>query len=247
MAETVEQKQDFSRGLEGVVAAETKIGYVDGINGVLAYRGYDIETLTNQSNYEEVSYLLLFGKLPSEKEYREYVSRLKKEMYIEDDVYELIKNVSKESHPMSSLRTVVSYIGGKDSTSVEPDVDQQKEIGIKLIAKMPTIVAAIKRSGSGENFIKPDPELSYAANFFYQSAGRKPDTVEAKMLDTALILHADHGMNASTFSAMLTISTLSDMYSAVTAAISTLKGPLEKSCFCSTVSAIITNSSLGLH
>ncbi|MCL5802878.1 MAG: citrate synthase/methylcitrate synthase, partial [Candidatus Thermoplasmatota archaeon] len=214
------------RGLEGVVAAETKIGYVDGINGVLAYRGYDIETLTNQSNYEEVSYLLLFGKLPSEKEYREYVSRLKKEMYIEDDVYELIKKVSKESHPMSSLRTVVSYIGGKDSTSVEPDVDQQKEIGIKLIAKMPTIVAAIKRSGSGENFIKPDPELSYAANFFYQSAGRKPDTVEAKMLDTALILHADHGMNASTFSAMLTISTLSDMYSAVTAAISTLKGPL---------------------
>ena len=118
MAETVEQKQDFSRGLEGVVAAETKIGYVDGINGVLAYRGYDIETLTNQSNYEEVSYLLLFGKLPSEKEYREYVSRLKKEMYIEDDVYELIKKVSKESHPMSSLRTVVSYIGGKDSTSI---------------------------------------------------------------------------------------------------------------------------------
>ena len=81
MAETVEQKQEFSRGLEGVIAAETKIGYVDGINGILAYRGYDIETLTNQSNYEEVSYLLLFGKLPDEKEYREYVSKLKKEMY----------------------------------------------------------------------------------------------------------------------------------------------------------------------
>ena len=226
MAETVEQKQDFARGLEGIVAAETKIGYVDGINGILAYRGYDIETLTNQSNYEEVSYLLLFGKLPNEKEYREYISKLKKEMYLEEDVYEIIKKVSKESHPMSSLRTVVSYIGGKDKASVEPDVEQQEEIGIKLIAKMPTLVAAIKRSSSGEDFIKPDPELSYAANFFYQSTGRKPDTVEAKMLDTALILHADHGMNASTFSAMLTISTLSDMYSAITAAISTLKGPL---------------------
>ncbi|HKJ96650.1 MAG TPA: citrate/2-methylcitrate synthase, partial [Thermoplasmataceae archaeon] len=203
------QETQFSRGLEGIIAAETKIGYVDGLNGKLVYRGYDINVLAEQSNYEEVSYLLLKGHLPSKDEYDQYVAGLKKSMDLEKDEYDLISQVSKTSHPMSTLRTMVSYIGGKDSGSVEPDLEKQEDISVNLIAKLPTIVAAINRATQGREFVKPDPDLSYSSNFFYMSTGRKPDTVEARMLDTALMLHADHGMNASTFAAMLTISTLS--------------------------------------
>lgn len=226
MSDNNSQENQFSKGLEGVIAAETKIGYVDGLKGNLVYRGYDINVLTEQSNYEEVSYLLLKGHLPTKAEYDEYTARLKKSMDLPQDVYDLISRISKISHPMSTLRTVVSYIGGQDSSSVEPELPDQENSSVELIAKMPAIIAAIKRAREGKDFIKPDLDLSYSSNFFNMAVGRKPDTVEAKMLDTALILHADHGMNASTFAAMLTISTLSDMYSAVTAAVATLKGPL---------------------
>ncbi len=226
MADAQQTTVQFARGLEGVIAAETRIGFVDGNLGRLVYRGFDISTLVEQSNYEEVSYLLLNGKLPNKEEYSNYVSRLKKLKYLEKDEYDLISQLGKVSHPMSTLRTVVSYIGAKDPRTVEPDVAVQEDLGLELIAKMPTIVAAINRAHNGLDFVKPDPDLSYSSDFFYQSLGRKPSTIEAKMLDTALILHADHGMNASTFAAMLTISTLSDMYSSATSAISALKGPL---------------------
>ena len=226
MVDAQQTNVQFARGLEGVIAAETRIGFVDGNLGRLVYRGFDISTLVEQSNYEEVSYLLLNGKLPNKEEYSNYVSRLKKFKYLEKDEYDLISQLSRVSHPMSTLRTVVSYIGAKDSRTVEPDVAVQEDLGLELIAKMPTIVAAINRAHDGLDFVEPDPGLSYSSDFFYQSLGRKPSTIEAKMLDTALILHADHGMNASTFAAMLTISTLSDMYSSATSAISALKGPL---------------------
>lgn len=216
----------FSRGLEGVIAAETKIGFVDGVEGRLVYRGFDIGTLVEQSNFEEVSYLLLYGELPNKKQYSEYVSKLRKYQVLQKDELDFIKDVASKAHPMSALRTVVSYIGGKDSRTVEPDNEVQEELGVEIIAKIPTIVAAINRVHEGQKVLDLDNDLSYASNFFYGSLGRKPSTIEAKMLDAALILHADHGMNASTFSGMLTISTLSDMYSSVTSAISTLKGPL---------------------
>ncbi|MFG1450585.1 MAG: citrate/2-methylcitrate synthase [Thermoplasmataceae archaeon] len=219
-------KPEFSRGLEGVIAAETKIGYVDGQAGRLVYRGYEISELAGKSNYEEVSYLLVNGHLPNEKEYRDYDRKLKELRTLKPDTYSLIKEIGKSAHPMSTLRTVVSYIGAKDSRTVEPNLDEQHDLGIELIAKMPTIVGAINRVYRGEEIVKPDHDLTYSDFFFHQAMGRKPSDVESKMLDTALILHADHGMNASTFACMLTISTLSDMYSAVTSAISALKGPL---------------------
>ena len=217
---------EFSRGLEGVIAAETKIGYVDGQAGRLVYRGYDVTELAKNSNYEEVSFLLLNGHLPNRKEYDDYDRTLKRLRGISKDAYDLIEEIGKKSHPMSTLRTVVSYIGSLDPRTVEPDVGQQKELGIDLIAKLPTIVGAINRVYRGESFVKEDKSLSYSDYFFHLSMGRKPTSIESRMLDTALILHADHGMNASTFASMLTISTLSDMYSAVTSAISALKGPL---------------------
>ena len=217
---------EFSRGLEGVIAAETKIGYVDGQAGRLVYRGYDVAELAKNSNYEEVSYLLVNGHLPNTKEYDEYDRTLKRLRGISQDAYNLIKEIGGKSHPMSTLRTVVSYIGALDDRTIEPDVEQQKELGIELIAKLPTIVGAINRVYKGQDLVKGNNDLTYSDYFFYQSMGRKPTPVESKMLDTALILHADHGMNASTFASMLTISTLSDMFSAVTSAISALKGPL---------------------
>lgn len=226
MADTQETTVQFSRGLEGVIAAETKIGFVDGTQGRLVYRGYDIGTLVEQSNFEEVSYLLLYGKLPNRKEYSDFTSELKKLKTLEEDEYELIRQVAGKAHPMSALRTLISYIGSKDGRTVEPGIPVQENLGVELIAKMPTVVAAINRAHEGKEILKPDPDLSYSSDFFYQALGRKPSTVEAKMVDAALVLHADHGMNASTFSSMLTISTLSDMYSAITSAISTLKGPL---------------------
>ncbi|HLH85804.1 MAG TPA: citrate/2-methylcitrate synthase [Thermoplasmataceae archaeon] len=216
----------FSRGLEGVVAAETKIGYVDGQEGRLVYRGFNIETLVENSNYEEVAYLLLYGNLPTQKQLDEFVSRLRDLRPIDPQLYEIIKKIAPSTHPMNTLRTAVSYLGSLDPMSTEPNVEQQEEIGINLIAKMPTIVGAIARAHSKLKFVDPDPTLPYASDFFEQSLGRKPSKEEAKMLDAALILHADHGMNASTFAAMLTISTLSDMYSAVTSAVAALKGPL---------------------
>lgn len=226
MAESQATDIQFARGLEGVIAAETSIGYVDGTEGRLVYRGYDISTLVEQSNFEEVSYLLLYGDLPTRNQYDEYVSRLKKLKHLKKEEYDLIREVAVKSHPMSALRTVMSYIGAQDDRTVEPDVGTQETLGVEIIAKIPSVVAAINRVHEGKEIVEPDDNLSYASDFFYQALGRRPSTVEAKMVDAALILHADHGMNASTFASMLTISTLSDMYSAVTSAISSLKGPL---------------------
>lgn len=215
-----------SRGLEGILAAETKVGFVDGQEGRLSYRGYDINTLAEQSNYEEVSYLLIYGHLPNEKQFKEFVTKLRNESDLPDEVYDLIRKQADKTHPMTSLRTAVSYLATFDKKESSSDYADQEEMAIKLIGKMPTLVGAIHRVYSGEDIIKPDKGLSYAANFFYMALGRRPDPMESKMMDTALIIHADHGMNASTFSALVTISTMADMYSAITSAISTLKGPL---------------------
>ncbi len=226
MNEGSETKEELRRGLEGVIAAETRIGYVNGSDGKLFYRGYEINSLVEQSNYEEVSYLLLYGRLPKRTEYEEYVKRLRGEMPLPDEVLSLIKAIGGRTHPMSALRTVISYLSVLDRKESENSVENQERIGISLIARMPSIVGAINRVYSGKEIIRSDPELGYASNFFYMSTGSRPDPVESKIMDTALIIHADHGMNASTFSALVTISTMADMYSAITSAIGTLKGPL---------------------
>lgn len=214
------------KGLEGVIAAETKVGYVDGQIGMLNYRGYDINELVEKSNYEEVSYLLLYGKLPNRNEYEDYVKRLKDARKIPEEVENLIREIGGKTHPMVTLRTAVSYLGSLDKKESENTYEHKEEVGINLIGSINAIVSAIQRRYVGKEIIKDDPNLNFASSFFFSSLGRKPDPVESKILDTALILHADHGMNASTFSSLVTISTMADMYSAITSAISTLKGPL---------------------
>ena len=215
-----------NKGLEGVIVAESSVGFVDGQAGRLVYRGYNIETLAEHSNYEEVAYLLLYGQLPNATELENFRARLRNTVDLNPEVVGLIKSIAPEAHPMSVLRTVVSFIGAQDRKSSSTDLRDQEEMSLKLMSKLPAIVGTIARASRHQDAVKPDPELSYAANFLYCSTGKRPDKEEVKIMDTCLILHADHGSNASTFSALVTISTLADMYSAVTSAISTLKGPL---------------------
>lgn len=222
---TGSQNTDFARGLEGVVAAETRIGFVDGINGRLVYRGYNIEELAESSTFEEVSYLLLYGKLPNKTELDSFKGKLNADNHIDDKLFRILQDCTKGSHPMSALRTGVSYLGALDRTSSKSDIQSQESMGIKLMGKFPSLVAAINRAHSGQEMVKSNSP-DYAVRFLEESFGKKPTEFEIKVFRTALILHADHGMNASTFASMVTISTLSDMYSAVTSAISSLKGPL---------------------
>jgi citrate synthase len=222
---TGSQNTDYARGLEGVVAAETRIGFVDGINGRLVYRGYNIEELAESSTFEEVSYLLLYGKLPTKSEFTNFTSKLNADNQINDQLFKILQECTKSSHPMSALRTAVSYLGAMDKNSNKFDLAAQEAMGLKLMGKFPSIVAAINRAQQGKPIIR-STEPNYTARFLEESFGKKPTEFETKVFRTALILHADHGMNASTFASMVTISTLSDMYSAVTSAIASLKGPL---------------------
>ncbi|MCL4451118.1 MAG: citrate synthase/methylcitrate synthase [Candidatus Thermoplasmatota archaeon] len=222
---TGNQNTDYARGLEGVVAAETRIGFVDGINGRLVYRGYNIEELAESSTFEEVSYLLLYGTLPTKAEFEKFTARLNADNRIDDHLFKALQECTKASHPMSALRTGVSYLGSMDKDSNKYDLPSQEAMGLRLMGKFPSLVAAINRSLQGKPMVRSN-EPNYTVRFLEESFGKKPTEFETKVFRTALILHADHGMNASTFASMVTISTLSDMYSAITSAIASLKGPL---------------------
>lgn len=217
---------DFAKGLEGVIACESTIGYVDGQAGRLIYRGYDISDLAEHSNFEETSYLLLFGKLPARGELDDFKKKLNGQRAIPKEVIQVLKMVARDAHPMASLRTGVSVLGALDKSAESQSTDYYLEAGISLIAKMATIAGAIARIRKGEEPLEPDPDLDHTANFLYMMNGKKADDYTARVMDVSLVLHADHGMNASTFTSMVAASSMSDIYSAVTAGISSLKGPL---------------------
>ncbi|MHB8396243.1 MAG: citrate/2-methylcitrate synthase [Thermoplasmataceae archaeon] len=220
------EDQEVHRGLEGVIVAETKIGFVDGQNGRLVYRGYDIETLVNNSTYEETSYLLINGNLPDRAKLSGYLAELKTRRKVPGKVLDFIDDYAGTSHPMSDLRSALSVLGSMDKDTMMPNLEKQKSMGIDVIARTPVLVAAIKRKWEGKKIVEPSEDLGFSANFLYMSNGSKPTKEQEKVMDTCLILHADHGSNASTFSSLVTISTLSDIYSAVTSGVATLKGPL---------------------
>ncbi|BFH73657.1 citrate synthase/methylcitrate synthase [Sulfurisphaera javensis] len=213
---------EIKKGLEDVYVKETEITYIDGELGRLYYRGYSIYDLAEFSNFEEVSYLILYGKLPNKEELSWFQEKLREERYLPDFIVKFLKEVRKDAQPMDVLRTAVSLLGIEDSKNDEPlDVK-----GIKLISKFPTIVANYARLRKGLEVIDPDPKLSHAENFLYMLYGNKPNEIKAKTMDVALILHIDHEMNASTFASLVVASTLSDIYSSIIAGISALKGPL---------------------
>src|ERR1700689_4495119 len=214
------------KGLEGVVATTSSICYIDGEQGVLAYRGIDIHELADNSTFEETCYLLWFGKLPTREELRTLRSRLAQERKLDPAIIELVRSAPKSALPMDVLRTAVSALSFYDQDDKKNDHDANVNKAIRLTSQIAMIVAAYDRIRKGQPVVEPDQSLSHAGNFLLQLNGAKPSATAERALDIALILHADHELNASTFAARVTAATLSDMHSAITSAIGALKGPL---------------------
>lgn len=220
------EKPASSKGLEGVVAATTKLSDVRGLDGELIYCGYNINELAGKASYEEVVHLLHRGKLPNANELAALKAELAAARNLPDGVVELIKQLPKDASPMRAIRTVVSALACYEPPEAQDSIEDQADRAIKLIAQVPVITAYFHLARQDKPLPASDPTLGEAANFLYLIDGEKPSEAKEKTIDMCYILHADHGMNASTFSARVTIATLSGMYSAITSAIGTLKGPL---------------------
>jgi len=216
---------EIKRGLEGVVFTESELSYINGQEGKLYYLGIPIEELAEKSTYEEVAFLLLYRRLPTKKELEEFDQKLKANRAVRVEKIASFANYPREAHPMAALRTAISELGLFDPKEEDTSYENLRETGISLIAKFPTVVAALKRLREGRLPLEPRNDLSHAANFYYMLNGEVPSKEQEKLLDVALILHADHGMNASTFTALVIHSTGSDLYSSIVGAIGALKGP----------------------
>lgn len=215
-----------TRGLEGVVAANSSICYIDGDAGVLAYRGIDIHELAEHSSFEETCYLLWFGRLPKRAELDDLKRKLAEGRKLDPAVYEMMRRIPKTAGPMEVLRTVVSALSFYDKDAEAMDHDTNVRKAIRLTSQIAMIVACYDRIRKGKEVVAADPTLSHAGNFLLLLNGEKPTPTAEKALDVALILHADHEFNASTFAARVIAATLSDMHSAITGGIGALKGPL---------------------
>ncbi|ACO34671.1 MULTISPECIES: citrate synthase [Acidobacterium] len=215
-----------TKGLEGIVAANSGICWIDGDAGVLAYRGIDIHELATHSNFEETTYLLWHGKLPTQAELADFSKKLAAARRIDPKIYDLLRSLPKTGTPMEALRTAVSALSFFDPNERAVDHDSNVRKAFDLTAQIAMIVAAFDRIRKGKAIVEPDPSLSHAGNFLYMLNGEKPSETATKAFDIALILHADHELNASTFAARVIAATLSDIHSAITGAIGALKGPL---------------------
>jgi citrate synthase len=213
-------------GLEGVVATSSSICYIDGEKGILSYCGYNINELATHASFEEVVFLLWNGRLPAQAELTFLKDRLVVERDLPPEVTAFLQSVPKNASPMDVLRTAVSLLSLYDPVAADSSTDANVAKAIKLVARVSALVTSFDQLRNGRSVIPGDPKLGYAANFIYTLTGKKPDQVMERVFDVALILHADHELNASTFAARVTAATLSDIYSAVTSAIGALKGPL---------------------
>ena len=213
-------------GLEGIVATTSKICYIDGNQGVLSYNGYNINTLAENATFEEVIYLLWNGRLPSKSELEQLKSSLVAQRELPQEITAFLKGVPRDALPMDVLRTAVSMLSLYDPSARDNSIEASEKKACKLMARVSTIVTSYDNLRNGREVVPGDPKLNYAANFLYTLTGKKPDDVMERVFDVALILHADHELNASTFAARVTAATLSDLYSAITSAIGALKGPL---------------------
>ena len=217
---------EFVPGLEGVPIAESAISFVDGLKGVLEYRGIRIQNLAEHSTYEETAHLLLKGDLPDQAALDNLIHELANHRKLESQIIDLIKCLPEYGHPMDALQAAIAALGmfhpARDVTN-----DAENHLScIRLIAKLPSVVSAFERFRNGAEILSPREDLGHAANFLYTLTGEEPNHVSVKALDVCLILHADHTMNASTFSGRVTGSTLADPYTVVSSAVGTLSGPL---------------------
>ncbi len=217
---------EIERGLEGVVIGKSAITFIDGQEGILRYRGIDIKELAEKSTYEEVVYLLWNGKLPTQRELADFKRNLAKHRALPRQVRSLLKTIPKAANPMDVARTAASFIATYPARKAETFEGANRRKARELTATLPTIVAGFQRIRKGKPMVNPNPRLDHAASFLYGLFGRKPDEVARRAFDTISILYADHEMNASTFAAVVTTSTLADLGGAVTSAIAALAGPL---------------------
>lgn len=221
------KETSFVAGLEDVVANTSEICFVDGKEGRLVYHGYDIHDLVKgRASFEEVVFLLWHGALPTKSELAAFTQDVAEKRALHSNVLAFLRDVPKDANAMSVLRTAVSYAGLFDTDDGDESRDANVRKATRLVAQIPTIVASFERIRQGLEPVQPDPALSAASSFFYLLRGEKPDEFTERAFNIALILHADHELNASTFSARVTAGTLSDMYSSIVSAIGTLKGPL---------------------
>lgn len=220
------ETQDYSPGLEGIVAGESAISSIDVVRNRLLVRGYDLVDLSEHCRFEEVAYLLLHDDLPTTSELSEFENAINLRRGLSDSILELLRRAPVRSHPMSLLRTAVSALSLEDANPADRSVEAERRRAVELLARIPTIIAAGYRLASGAEPVAPKPEYSQAANLLYMLRGWEPDDHEVAALDVSLILYAEHGFNASTFTARVVSSTLSDIHASIVAAIGALAGPL---------------------
>ncbi|MBB5235217.1 citrate/2-methylcitrate synthase [Deinococcus budaensis] len=217
---------NVAKGLEGVLFTESKLTFINGSEGILTHLGIPIQEWAENSTFEELSLALLDGKLPGAAELAAFDAELKANRAVPQALLDVIAAMPRGVHPMQALRTAVSYLGLLDPQAEETSEAARRAISVRLIAQFSTVIAAVSRAQDGQAAVAPRMDLTHAGNFLYMLTGKEPSPEQARLFDIALVLHADHGMNASTFTAIATASTLSDMYSCVTSAVGALKGPL---------------------
>jgi citrate synthase len=213
-------------GLEGVIAAQTSLSWIDGQRGMLVYRGYAIDDLAEHATFEEVIHLLLEGTLPTRTELDAVRSHLGEHAALPDRVVDALRSLPADTAPMEAVRTGISLLGAEIPTADAVDLEETKQRAYAIIAQIPAVMGAFERGRTGQKPVTPDPDRSVAYNLMLGLTGKDPDAEIERAMDVALVLHAEHTLNASTFAARLTASTLSDIYSAITAAIGALRGPL---------------------
>ncbi|AFZ19603.1 citrate synthase [Allocoleopsis franciscana] len=217
---------EYRPGLEGIPVAQSSISYVDGQKGILEYRGIRIEELASHSTFLETSYLLIWGELPTKEELEAFEYEIRHRRRIKYRIRDMMKCFPETGHPMDALQASAAALGLFYSKRALDNPDYIREAVVRLLAKIPTMVAAFKQMRKGNDSVQPNDDLDYSANFLYMLNERKPDPLAARIFDICLTLHAEHTMNASTFSAMVTASTLTDPYAVVASAVGTLAGPL---------------------
>ena len=220
---------ELAKGLDGVLVAESALSDVDGEAGELIYRGYSIDDLAEHATYEEVVYLLWHDSLPTEAELEHFSGRLAEERALPEDVLDTLESLAEaDEEPMAALRTATSMLSAYDAepSFTTGDVEDSREKGVRILAKIPTILAAFEAFRQGREPLEPDPSRSLAGDFLRMLSGEDGSELARETFDMALILHADHGLNASTFTAMVIGSTMADLYASVTGGIGALSGPL---------------------
>ena len=219
-------EQAFSKGLEGVVADQSAICDIDGENGRLYYRGYSIEDLADKVSFEEVTYLLLYDDLPNAAELAELSAKMRASRKLSPEVLQMVRSFPRKAHPMELLQSAVSYLSGYVQHRIAHSATCNCRDTLHQVSQLASVAAAWKRFQDGKEYVEPRLDLSHGANFLYMMNGKEPSEYEGKVMDTALVLHAEHGFNASTFTARVVASTLSTCYCSISAAIGALYGSL---------------------